>query len=157
MNATSIIYNFWLYELCDVYIEAIKPICEHELAQDKTTKEFTAKVAAQNTLYTCLDQGLKLMHPFMPFVTEELWQKLPRRESETISSVMISEWPTVMKVDWTSEDTDHMTLLQDVIKGIRSVASDAGIKSAAEGRKQSSSHCWLKETDYVLFSSYHAI
>jgi len=51
------------------------------------------RLSAQNTLYTCLDQGLKLLHPFMPFVTEELWQRLPRRPNDRTESIMISSFP----------------------------------------------------------------
>lgn len=49
--------------------------------------------SAQQTLYTCLDSGLRLLHPFMPFVTEELWQRLPRRAGETATSISIAAWP----------------------------------------------------------------
>uniref|UniRef100_A0A8C4WJL3 Valine--tRNA ligase n=1 Tax=Gopherus evgoodei TaxID=1825980 RepID=A0A8C4WJL3_9SAUR len=70
-GVTTAIYNFWLYELCDVYLECLKPVfAEGEAA---------AVVAARCTLYTCLDAGLRLLSPFMPFVSEELFQRLPRR------------------------------------------------------------------------------
>lgn len=51
------------------------------------------KRSAQQTLYTCLDHGLRLLHPFMPFVTEELWQRLPRRPNDPTTSIMISSFP----------------------------------------------------------------
>jgi len=86
MNSTNAIYNFWLYELCDVYIEAMKPMTD-ESASEETRR------SAQNTLYTCLDHGLRLLHPFMPFVTEELWQRLPRRPNDTTPSIMMSAFP----------------------------------------------------------------
>ena len=49
--------------------------------------------SAQQTLYTCLDYGLRLLHPFMPFVTEELWQRLPRRPNDPTPSIMVSSYP----------------------------------------------------------------
>lgn len=49
--------------------------------------------SAQQTLYTCLDHGLRLLHPFMPFVTEELWQRLPRRANDSTPSIMVSAFP----------------------------------------------------------------
>lgn len=49
--------------------------------------------SAQQTLYTCLDHGLRLLHPFMPFVTEELWQRLPRRPNDSTPSIMVSAFP----------------------------------------------------------------
>jgi isoleucyl-tRNA synthetase len=51
------------------------------------------RISAQQTLHTCLDYGLRLLHPFMPFVTEELWQRLPRRPNDP-PSIMVSQYPT---------------------------------------------------------------
>lgn len=53
--------------------------------------------SAQNTLYTCLDYGLRLLHPFMPFVTEELWQRLPRRPNDPTPSIVISSYPVYVR------------------------------------------------------------
>lgn len=108
MAATNAAHNFWLYELCDVYIvsfascssglveivanidknfqEAMKPM------SDESAPAATRK-SAQQTLYTCLDHGLRLLHPFMPFVTEELWQRLPRRPNDPTPSIMVSSFP----------------------------------------------------------------
>jgi valyl-tRNA synthetase len=47
----------------------------------------------QQTLYTCVDHGLRLLHPFIPFVTEELWQRLPRRPGDSTPSIMVSSFP----------------------------------------------------------------
>lgn len=103
MAATNSVYNFWLYELCDVYIvcrfsaitqrndyscrqEAMKPMTDP--AADPRTR-----ASAQKTLHTCLDYGLRLLHPFMPFITEELWQRLPRRANDA-PSIMVTSYPT---------------------------------------------------------------
>lgn len=59
------VYDFWLKELADYYIEAIKPVMK---SNDKDGQK-----AALNTLYLCLDYGLKLLHPTMPYITEELY------------------------------------------------------------------------------------
>ena len=56
------------------------------------------KKSAQQTLYTCLDYGLRLLHPFMPFVTEELWQRLPRIPNDTTPSIMVSKYPVFVSV-----------------------------------------------------------
>jgi valyl-tRNA synthetase len=55
--------------------------------------ESAEQVSAQNTLYTCLEGGLKLLHPYMPYVTEDLWQRLPRRPEDTCESIMIASFP----------------------------------------------------------------
>lgn len=52
-----------------------------------------ARRSAQNTLYTVLDNGMRLLHPFMPFVTEELWQRLPRRPTNLTKSIMLARYP----------------------------------------------------------------
>lgn len=85
-EASNAAYSFFLHDLCDVFIEATKPLFE-------TNTESGEKVSAQNTLYTCLEGGLKLLHPFMPYVTEDLWQRLPRRPEDTCESIMISAFP----------------------------------------------------------------
>ena len=54
--------------------------------------------SAQQTLHTCLDYGLRLLHPFMPFVTEELWQRLPRIPNDTTPSIMVSRYPVFVSV-----------------------------------------------------------
>ena len=82
------LYDFWLKELADVYIEAIKPVMRG------TDEE--AKRAARNTLFRCLDSGLRLLHPTMPYLTEELFQRLPRRADDTKwpESICIAAYPT---------------------------------------------------------------
>uniref|UniRef100_A0A8C4DI94 valine--tRNA ligase n=1 Tax=Dicentrarchus labrax TaxID=13489 RepID=A0A8C4DI94_DICLA len=77
---TTAIYNFWLYELCDVYLESVKPVFSK--AEEDSTSQRQALVCRQ-TLYTCLEVGLRLLSPIMPFVTEELYQRLPRRRPQT--------------------------------------------------------------------------
>lgn len=80
---TTSLYNFWWYELCDVYIEKIKDMKDEE-----------EKKVSLDVLYTCFDQGLKLLHPIMPYITEELYQRLKRRPDDNIESIMISSYPT---------------------------------------------------------------
>ena len=86
--ATSAIYDFWQYKLCDVYIEAMKPLMAE--GADEGDKR-----AARVALWLCLDSGLRLLHPFMPFVTEELWQRLPKAgsEMEGVRSIMLAPYP----------------------------------------------------------------
>ncbi|KZT30278.1 hypothetical protein NEOLEDRAFT_1174574 [Neolentinus lepideus HHB14362 ss-1] len=121
MLATTAVYNFWLYELCDVYIEVMKPMTEPS-ASPETRK------AAQQTLYTCLDYGLRLLHPFMPFVTEELWQRLPRRPNDPTPSIMVSSYPVYDK-DFVFEVADKdFNLIFDAIKEGRSLAASYSLQ-----------------------------
>jgi len=112
MAATNAVYNFWLYELCDVYIEAAKP-----LTDDPVTRK-----SAQNTLYNCLDLGLRLLHPFMPFVTEELWQRLPRRPNDSTPSIMVSSYPLHDEVYLDEKADADFNLVFQAIKAVRSLA-----------------------------------
>lgn len=83
-QATQAGYSFFLYDLCDNYLECLKPI----FMSDDSSRKATAR----RILYTCLDLGLRLLSPFMPFITEELFQRLPRRNTE-IASIAVAPFP----------------------------------------------------------------
>ncbi|PVV05101.1 hypothetical protein BB560_000377 [Smittium megazygosporum] len=120
MAATNSIYSFWLYELCDVYIEYTKYI---------TTEK--GVISASNTLYTCLDQGLRMLHPFMPFITEELWQRLPRRPNDSTPSITIAEFPTEVPQFSNSTAKEQFDLVLSIIKAARSTLVNYSITSNA--------------------------
>ncbi|KAJ2691970.1 valine--tRNA ligase, partial [Coemansia spiralis] len=124
MAATTAIYSFWLYDLCDVYIEYIKPITTPEA-------DPSARSSAQQTLYTCFDQALKILHPFMPFVTEELWQRLPRRASEASPSICIAEYPEPRSDYDNSQAEADFDLVTKFAAGGRSLAAAYKILSKA--------------------------
>ncbi|KAI9462009.1 tRNA synthetases class I-domain-containing protein [Lactarius psammicola] len=122
MAATNAAYNFWLYELCDVYIEAMKPMTDPTVSAE-------TRISAQQTLYTCLDHGLRLLHPFMPFVTEELWQRLSRRPNDATPSIMVSKYP-IYDTDFVFDDADKdFDLLFNAIRAGRSLAASYNIQS----------------------------
>ena len=116
-GVTTQVYNFWLYQLCDRYLEMIKPIINGE---DKE-----AKRKAQMTLYICLEQGLRLVHPMMPFITEELWQRVTNRPGfKYPESVMLTSYP-VERAEWTNGELDEaMELLNTMVHEARSLRSD---------------------------------
>jgi valyl-tRNA synthetase len=87
--AAQALYVFWQNEVCDVFIELVKPAVAKE-GDDPATA-----VAFRQTLWAALDAGLRLLHPLMPFVTEELWQRLPRGGDAPVpSSIMVAPYPT---------------------------------------------------------------
>jgi valyl-tRNA synthetase len=93
-DAASTVYSWWQYQLCDVFIEAIKPFFAGNEPKFESARSF-----ARDTLWLCLDNGLRLLHPFMPYVTEELWQRLPSsRDSSRLESIMICEYPSIVEV-----------------------------------------------------------
>ena len=79
-QSVEIIYDFFWHEFCDKYIE----ISKTQLKNEKTKK------TTQYVLWLTLTNCLKLLHPYIPFVTEEIWQKLPTKEK----ILMVSAWPS---------------------------------------------------------------
>lgn len=83
-TATQKLYSWFQYDLCDVYIELTKPVMA---LSDDAPANVAAKRGTRDALWVALDSGLRLLHPFMPFVTEELWQRLPKdAEYATVGS-----------------------------------------------------------------------
>ncbi len=80
--AAEKLYQYVWTEFADTILEESKPILQGTDAE--------AKAARQYTLYQCLTTSLKLLHPFMPFVTEAIWQELPQKESDFL---MVASWP----------------------------------------------------------------
>jgi valyl-tRNA synthetase len=117
-DATSAPYDFWLKETCDVYLEAIKPVM---YGTDEK-----AKSAIRNTLYTILDEGYKLLAPFMPFITEELWQRLPRRPNDKTESICVAEFPTTIPERNNPQIEAEVQFLQKVIRTTRSILTSKG-------------------------------
>ncbi|XP_058834908.1 valine--tRNA ligase [Topomyia yanbarensis] len=116
-QATNACYNFWLYDLCDVYLECLKPVFQSGSEE--------AKASARRTLYTCLNLGLKLLSPFMPFITEELYQRLPRADADHISSICVAPYPELESSNWHNEVLEkEFEFVQRAAKVIRSARSD---------------------------------
>lgn len=110
-----LLYNFIWDDLCDWYIEFAK------LSLYGT--DASAKAKTQSVLAYVLDRTLRLIHPFMPFITEEIWQHLPH-EGETIT---LAEWP---KYDAALENTEavaEMNLLMDVIRAVRNIRAEVNV------------------------------
>ena len=120
-QATTGLHQFWLYDLCDVYLEAIKPVFREGSPE--------AQDAAKETLFTCLENGLRLLAPVMPFLSEELWQRLPKRGDEK-PSVHVSEYPK--NSDWAGFRNsggidEQLESAMNCVKTIRSLRADYGL------------------------------
>ena len=109
-ETVQVLHGFWLYQFCDVYLEAVKPILR---SGDEGKIQ-----AARSTLYTCVDYGLRLMHPMIPFITEELWQRLPLTpgRSDSISTAPYPQEVRGMLDDSIEESMKHITTLVDSIR-----------------------------------------
>ncbi|KAH9251970.1 hypothetical protein BASA81_010174 [Batrachochytrium salamandrivorans] len=112
-GVTTALYDFWYYDLADVYIEAVKP-----LFRDETKPQ--EQIECLHTLYFCLDVMLRLTHPVMPFISEELWQFLPiPKPTETIC---LAPYPVfIASLDRFVNDSamDAMRLVLDTTKTFR--------------------------------------
>lgn len=116
--ATSALHSFMLYDFCDVYLELVKPVFSNSSDPAYTDK----KRLAQATLYTVLEQYLRLLHPFMPFITEELWQRLPLRDQLTDDpTIMLAAYPKDIE-EWTDANAERdMDLVKECIHAARSL------------------------------------
>uniref|UniRef100_A0A0D3FCW2 valine--tRNA ligase n=1 Tax=Oryza barthii TaxID=65489 RepID=A0A0D3FCW2_9ORYZ len=116
-DATSAIYSWWQYQLCDVFIEAIKPYFFNDSQELES-----ARAASRDALRVCLDTGLRLLHPFMPYVTEELWQRLPQpKDSCRKDSIMVSEYPSLVK-EWADDKLENqIDIALDTVNKLRSL------------------------------------
>ena len=115
------LYEFFLNDLCDVYLEAVKPIV---YGTEKKSSEL-----AKMTLWVCLDVGLRALHPLCPFVTEELWQRLPR--SSEVTSIMVAPYPTLKNSPFLKRDSvveDRTALVLKCATAARSLRAQYDLK-----------------------------
>ena len=119
-EASRILYNFVWEEFCSWYIEIAKISLngEDEVAK-KTTKSILVYV---------LDASLKMLHPFMPFVTEEIWQHIPH----TGDSIVTSEFAKVEASLVFEKETEDMQFIQDVITAVRNIRSEVNAPMSRE-------------------------
>ena len=120
--STQKIYDFIWNEFCDWYIE----ICKTRL-YDKTS---TTRKAAQFTLNKVLQDSLKLLHPVMPFITEEIYTKL-YNDDETI---MIAEWPKFEEKYAFQKEEQEIEKLKDVIIGIRNIRNNMNVHPSRKSK-----------------------
>ncbi|MEC2054598.1 valine--tRNA ligase [Peribacillus psychrosaccharolyticus] len=106
------LYNFIWDDFCDWYIEMAKlPLYGEDEAAKKTTRSILAYV---------LDNTMRLLHPFMPFITEEIWQNLPHNGE----SITIAAWPTVDPALTNTEAAEEMKLLVEIIRSVRNIRAE---------------------------------
>ena len=121
-DAAGAAYKFVWNQFCDWYLELLKPIF---MGDD----EF-AKAEAQGTAAYCLDQIYKMLHPFMPFMTEELWSLTANEDKPRESVLALAEWPTLTFED--AESAADINWLVDLVTGIRSVRTEMNVPASAK-------------------------
>ena len=116
------VYDFIWEEFCDWYIEMVKP----RLYDDQDT----TKAAAIWTLKTVLIQALKLLHPFMPFITEEIFCNLQDEEE----SIMISSWP-VYRQEWNfAQEEKAVEAIKEAVRSIRNVRTSMNVPPSKKAK-----------------------
>ena len=123
-DAAGAIYHFFWHEFCDWYIELVKPTF---FGTDENAKTVSKKV-----LLKVLDASLKLLHPFMPHVTEELWQSLPFSFEGREESIMISRFPELGDCPVFERDAATMEEIIEIITVVRTIRAENNIKPSAE-------------------------
>lgn len=117
--AAKALYDFFWDEFCDWYIECAKP---RLLSEDRKI--------VQNVLVNILDVSFRLLHPFMPFLSEELWQKLPIAKE----SIVVASWPDVENQFLNDEAERSFVTIQQIVRGVRNIRAELNIpvKQAVE-------------------------
>ncbi|MBF0099751.1 MAG: valine--tRNA ligase [Desulfobacterales bacterium] len=122
-DAANGLYQFIWHEFCDWYLEAIKPVLYERYGQE-------AKEATLSVLFRALHDSLILLHPFIPFVTEEIWHKLPG----TKGSIMTAPFPTAISynADHVIEIEKQMECIMSIINGIRNIRGEMNISPSLD-------------------------
>ncbi len=122
-EAAGAVYKFIWNTLCDWYLELIKPLL---MGMDDAAKAETRAVCGY-----VLDESLKLLHPFMPFITEELWERRAPGRAHEQGFLMRQKWPQLTEFGH-AEATAEIEWLIDMISEIRSLRNDLGVPAGAK-------------------------
>ncbi|HEY0003711.1 MAG TPA: valine--tRNA ligase [Pyrinomonadaceae bacterium] len=125
----QMLYHFFWDDFCDWYIELSK----QEVAAETASH---ARAAARTRLISVLEQALRLLHPLMPYITEELWQRLPGVDEKLLHPAYQGAQPTIMLASYPKGDAarvderaqSHMQAVIDLISRVRNIRSEMNIK-----------------------------
>ncbi len=121
-DAAGAAYHFVYDIFCDWYIEITKPVLQ--------SGSNAARAETRATTAWARDQILKLLHPFMPFITEELWEKTAATPRDNL--LLVTEWPHVAVPAGVEAATAEMHWVIDLIKGVRSVRAEMNVPAGAK-------------------------
>ncbi|MCG8501556.1 MAG: valine--tRNA ligase [Firmicutes bacterium] len=120
--AVQKLYDFIWDEFCDWYIELVKPRLYDQ--------ESNSRLQAQYVLTYVLSNTLKLLHPFMPFITEEIWQHLPHEGP----SIVISPWPEYCEEYSFADEEKQMGIIMETIKNIRNIRAEINVAPSRKAK-----------------------
>jgi len=119
-DAAGMLYNFVWHEFCDWYLEAIKPTLYGKEGQNR-------QQATLSVLWRVLHDTLILLHPFVPFITEEIWHKLPGTQGSIMKAAFPLYTDTDSRIQRDEEAESHMSLISGIITGIRNIRGEMNI------------------------------
>ncbi|WP_373077075.1 valine--tRNA ligase [Fusobacterium varium] len=122
-DAAKAVYEFLRGDFCDWYVELAKVRLYND---DEAGK--ASKITAQYVLWTILEAGLRMLHPFMPFITEEIWQKI----KVDGDSIMIQQYPTADELQINRDIENSFEYIKEVISSLRNIKAEMGISPAKE-------------------------
>jgi len=119
-EAARALYEFTWHEFCDWYLEIVKPRLLPDAPHSGPVRAVLAHV---------LDQTLRLLHPFAPFITEAIWQRLWARlgQAAPARALMVAPWPEAVPVANAAEAEATMALVQGLVRGVRDIRARMGI------------------------------
>ena len=118
-EAANTIYEFWWHEFCDWYVELVK---QRIYGKGDTSAESSG--IARQVLFYVLKKGLQMLHPFMPFITEEIWHKI-RAEGE--GDIIVSQWPQFNESFVFEEESRYTETFKEIIYRIRNIRGEMNI------------------------------
>jgi valyl-tRNA synthetase len=124
--ASQALYDFVWNEFCDWYLELSKPVLWDENAAGAD------QLSTRRTLIVVLEQSLRMLHPFMPFLTEEIWQTVSPLVGRHEDSIMLAPWPDREPALVDEESENEIEWLKQIIVGIRTIRSESNIPPATE-------------------------
>src|SRR2546428_78257 len=119
-DPASVLYQFLWHEFCDWYLEIAKLSLYHAESPGQRAR-------TQATLVRVLETTLRLLHPFMPFITEEIWQRLPHKGE----SIMLAPYPRPSKKDRKPDAERQITAVMDLVTAVRNIRGEMRIAPAA--------------------------
>lgn len=118
-EAANTIYDFWWHEFCDWYVELVK---QRIYGKENTGAE--SSHTAKQVLSHVLKKGLQLLHPFMPFITEEIWQKI---KDQNEKDIIVSQWPVSNKNFEFENESRYTETFKEIVYKIRNIRGEMNI------------------------------